>query len=141
MWVGEADWLYRRTFDLTAEFLQHNHVLLRCDGLDTLATIWLNGREVGQTDNMFRAWEFDAHSHLYPGENEVVIRFDSALRVGQEKLSRRYIHSRSTDTHKLPGGNYVRKAQCHFSWDWGPQLVTSGIWRDIGLIAFLITAV
>jgi beta-mannosidase len=136
MWVGETDWVYRRTFAVAADLLQSKRVLLRCDGLDTLATIWLNGTELGGTDNMFRTWEFDVRPFLQPGENEVVVRFDSALRVGQEKLRQRYIHSWSTDTHKLPGGNYVRKAQCHFGWDWGPQLVTCGIWRDIALLVF-----
>lgn len=136
MWVGETAWLYRRTFSVSPELLQHDRVLLHCDGLDTLATIWLNGQEIGQTDNMFRTWEFDARSILRPGENEITVRFDSALLFGQQKLAQRYIHSWSTDTHKLPGGNYVRKAQCHFGWDWGPKLVTCGIWRDISLLAF-----
>jgi beta-mannosidase len=136
MWVGETDWLYRRTFSVSAELLQHDRILLRCDGLDTLATIWLNGQELGRTDNMFRIWEFDVRSLLAPGDNEISVRFDSALRFGQEKLAQRYIHSWSTDTHKLPGGNYVRKAQCHFGWDWGPKLVTCGIWQDISLLAF-----
>lgn len=136
LWVGEADWEYRRTFSVPAEFLEHDRVLLRYQGLDTMATVWLNGLELGRTDNMFRTWEFDIRSALQPDENEIVVRFDSALRIGQEKLAQRYIHSWSTDDHKLPGGNYVRKAQCHFGWDWGPQLVTCGIWRDVELIAF-----
>ncbi len=136
LWVGEADWVYRRTFDAPEDFLRHEHVVLRCAGLDTLATIWLNGRLLGRTDNMFRTWEFDARPFLHPGENDIEIRFDSALRYGQAKLAERYIHSWSTEDHKLPGGNYVRKAQCHFGWDWGPQLVTCGIWRDIELAAW-----
>jgi len=136
LWIGETDWEYRRSFAVSVELLAHNQVLLSCEGLDTLATILLNGSEVGQTDNMFRSWEFDVRPLLHPGENEIVIRFDSALRFGQEKLAERYIHSWSTDDHKLPGGNYVRKSQCNFGWDWGPQLVTCGIWRDISLRAF-----
>ena len=94
------------------------------------------GPKIGHTDNMFRTYEFDVKEHLLPGENEIEILFDSALRVGQEKLAQHYIHSWSTDSHKLPGGNYVRKAACHFGWDWGPKLVTCGIWRDIELLAF-----
>ncbi|MGB3715279.1 MAG: glycoside hydrolase family 2 protein [Candidatus Promineifilaceae bacterium] len=136
MWVGETDWLYRRAFSVSAELLDHGLVLLCCEGLDTLATIWLNGEELGRTDNMFRSWKFDVGSLLRPGENEIMVRFDSALLYGQEQLAQHYIHNWSTDTHKLPGGNYVRKAQCHFGWDWGPKLVTCGIWRDISLLAF-----
>lgn len=136
LWVGEEDWDYRRTFSVQAELLTYDRLLLRCHGLDTLATISLNGSDVGQTDNMFRIWEYDVRPLLKPGDNEIAIRFESALRVGQEKLNARYIHNWSTDTHKLPGGNYVRKAQCHFGWDWGPRLVTCGIWREIELVAY-----
>ncbi len=135
MWIGETDWLYRRSFEVSAELLAHEQVLLHCAGLDTLATIWLNGTELGQTNNQFRTWEFDVKSLLAIGENQIEIRFDSALLYGQAKLQERYIHSWSTDTHKLPGGNYVRKSQCNFGWDWGPKLITCGIWRDIELIA------
>ncbi len=136
LWVGETNWQYRRTFVVAEGLLAQDYVLLHCDGLDTLSTIWLNGVELGRTDNMFRTWEFEAKPHLQVGENEIVVQFDSALAYGQAKLAERYIHSWSTDDHKLPGGNYVRKAQCHFGWDWGPQLVTCGIWRDISLIAY-----
>ena len=116
--------------------LKCNNVLLHCAGLDTLATVTLNGHVIGQTDNMFRSWEFDVKEYLQPGDNEIEILFDSALRVGQEQLALHYIHSWSTDEHKLPGGNYIRKAAYHFGWDWGPKLVTCGIWRDIELRAF-----
>ncbi len=136
LWVGEADWLYRRSFSVPEAFLGRRQVLLRFAGLDTLAAIRLNGQEIGRTDNMFRTWEFDVKDHLRAGDNEIEIRFASALRIGQEKLALRYIHSWSTDTHKLPGDNYVRKAAYHFGWDWGPKLTTCGIWRDIELLAF-----
>ncbi|MCB8943358.1 MAG: glycoside hydrolase family 2 protein [Ardenticatenaceae bacterium] len=134
-WIERADWEYQRTFSVTADFLQHTQVLLHCAGLDTLATIWLNGTEIGRTDNAFRTWEFEVKALLNEGENELRVRFDSALLYGQARLAERYIHSWSTDTHKLPGGNYVRKSQCNFGWDWGPKLVTCGIWRDISLVA------
>src|ERR1043166_528062 len=58
-WVGETNWIYKRSFLASADFLKHERVLLHCDGLDTLATIRINGEEIGRADNMFRTWEFD----------------------------------------------------------------------------------
>jgi beta-mannosidase len=136
MWIGESDWLYRRTFELPEDFLAHDAVRLRCEGLDTLATIAVNGREIARTDNMFRAWEFDVREALRPGENEMTVRFDSALAYGRGRLAERHLPNWSVDEHKLAGGNWLRKEQCNFGWDWGPRLVTCGIWRDIGLVAF-----
>lgn len=134
-WIGETDWIYRRTFEVPASLLQNNRVLLRCDGLDTLATIRLNGHVIGRTDNMFRTWEFDVKSRLRAGNNRIEIRFDSAVnRVGKCQAKRR-----------IPGGGgpleikgraWIRKEPCNFGWDWGPTLVTCGIWRPIQLIAY-----
>ncbi len=134
MWIGETDWLYRRSFDVPAALLEEEAVLLHCAGLDTLATISINGRPVGETDNMFRTWMFDVKQLLHEGENEIEVGFASALNYGQARLAERYIHAWSTDSHKLPGGNWVRKEQCNFGWDWGPKLVTCGIWRDMTLL-------
>ncbi len=135
-WIGEVDWVYERTFTISAEILTRQHLILRCEGLDTLATITLNGQELGRADNMFRVWEYDLAGKLHEGENSIAIRFDSAYNYGVARLEERYIHSWSTDAHKLPGGNYVRKAAYHFGWDWGPKLIPCGIWRDIEIVAF-----
>src|SRR5512147_707187 len=58
-WVGEVAWLYSRSFIVPASLLRHERVVLRCEGLDTFATLMLNGVEVGRAENMFRTWEFD----------------------------------------------------------------------------------
>lgn len=136
MWVGEADWVYRHRFTVTADFLAHEQVLLRCEGLDTLATIWLNGQEVGRTNNAFRTWEFDGRPFLHPGDNDIAIRFDSAVNYAAAKLKEHYIHGWGFGVDKLPGGNYLRKSQCNFGWDWGPKLATCGVWRDIALVGY-----
>src|SRR3954462_2984186 len=62
MWVGETDWRYIRTFSVASELMTHDRVLLRCHGLDTIATLHLNGVLLGQANNMFRTWEFDVKS-------------------------------------------------------------------------------
>jgi beta-mannosidase len=130
-WVGEANWLYRRSFDVAPELLAHDHVVLRCEGLDTLATIRLNGTQVARTDNMFRSYEFDVKKLLKAGANTIEIKFDSVLPLLRAKESRRKL-----PTWAYPGAGYVRKEPCNFGWDWGPTLITCGIWRKIGIEAF-----
>lgn len=145
LWVGSTDWTYRRTFDLDETVLAHDAVLLRCLGLDTLATIEVNGRQLAQTDNMFRTYEFDVKSLLHSGQNEIVIHFQAPVPYAQARLDEKYLHnwgvtlSDSDDEHnnliyKLPGGNYLRKEQCNFGWDWGLMVPTCGIWRTIELV-------
>jgi len=84
-WVGESDWEYRRTVDVGADLLDHDRVLLRCDGLDTVATVLVNGEEVGRSANMHVGHAFDVADALVAGENEVVVRFRSPVEYGVER--------------------------------------------------------
>ncbi|MCL4263041.1 MAG: glycoside hydrolase family 2 protein [Anaerolineae bacterium] len=135
-WIGETDWTYRRVFAVPTDFLAHDHVLLHCAGLDTLATVTVNGYSLGQTDNQFRTWEFDVKEILRPGENEIVVDFAAPLPYGRAREQERSLPNWGTDSHKIAGGNWLRKSPCNYGWDWGPKLTTSGIWRDIDLIAY-----
>jgi len=130
-WVGETNWIYRRSFELPDEILSRAHVLLRCEGLDTLATIKLNGTEIGRTDNMFRTYEFDVKQLLKPGANTIEIKFDSAVQFVRAKEAQRPL-----PTWTSPGTAYIRKEPCSFGWDWGPTLPSCGIWKKIGLVSF-----
>lgn len=134
-WIGEATWAYRRDFEVPADLLRRDRVLLRCQGLDTLATIRLNGRKIGKTDNMFRTWEFDVKSALRAGRNEIEIVFDSPLPYIKKRNAERTLYEWA-GSHEPRGRAWLRKEPCNFGWDWGPVLVTCGIWRPIGLVAF-----
>jgi len=132
-WIGESAWVYRRSLIVTPDLIAHQKVLLVCEGLDTLATVFVNGRKVAATDNMFRTWKFDVKKLLHAGSNDIEIRFDSILK--RKDLLSNPICSRATATD-LPGRSMIRKEQCNFGWDWGPKCLTHGIWRAIQLLAF-----
>ena len=134
-WVGETDWRYTRVIDVPASLLAHARVLLRCEGLDTLATIILNGTEIGRTDNMFRTWEFEVKNILRAGENTIEVRFDSPLPYIKARQQERKIGEWS-GPREVNGRAWVRKQPCNFGWDWGPRLITCGIWRPMHVLAF-----
>ena len=106
-WVSEQAWTYHRTFQVTGELLQREHLLLRCEGLDTLATIFVNGIELGQADNMFRTWEFDVKDRLRPGTNSIEVRFAPVLPMLRALQSLHHEHhiisqgEGATSRHKL----------------------------------------
>ncbi len=137
MFIGETDWAYRRAFDAPGELLAHDRVLLRCAGLDTLATIRINDVEIGQADNMFRAWEFDVKPHLRPGGNVIEVAFAAPMPyLRRMEAEKGVLYAWSIGDHRLNAAAWLRKEPCNFGWDWGPKTVTSGIWRPIELIAF-----
>jgi beta-mannosidase len=132
-WVAEADWEYRREFAAGPELLRQPHIWLVCDGLDTLATVCLNGRELGRASNMFRQYRWDVKPLLKAEGNELRVEFASAVRYAGEKQAARELLGVS---QAIAGGPHVRKAPCQFGWDWGPQLPPVGIWKDIRLEAY-----
>jgi len=136
-WVGETDWEYRRTVSVSEDLLDQDRVLLRCDGLDTVATAFVNDREVGHSVNMHVGHEFDVSDALEPGENELRVRFRSPVEYGQERAAE-YPYEVPCIRYPVdqPGRPFVRKAQCHYGWDWGPCLPTMGIYRDISLMGY-----
>jgi beta-mannosidase len=130
-WVADRDWEYCHEFVVSPELMNEDRVELVCDGLDTVAEISINGQSLSQTNNMFRTYRWDVKERLLPGINAVSVIFRSPVA---------YIDSRQKE-RKLPtmmngGMAHLRKVQSHFGWDWGPHLVTSGIWRDIRLEGF-----
>jgi beta-mannosidase len=130
-WVAESDWEYRYNFRCSAKILIEEKIYLVCDGLDTLATVILNGQALGRTDNMFRSYEWDVKPLLNSnGENELAINFYSPVKFAAQNQAIRPLLGVS---QAIPGGPYLRKAPCQFGWDWGPQLPPIGIWKDIRL--------
>ncbi|GAA0539390.1 glycoside hydrolase family 2 protein [Paractinoplanes ferrugineus] len=125
-WIGRTSWEYSTTFtpDLDAPRID-----LVCAGLDTVASVELNGAPVGRTANMHRGYRFDVRPLLRAGANSLKIKFDSPYAYAEEVRA---------DLGERPNAypepfNFIRKQACNFGWDWGPTLVTSGIWQPIGL--------
>jgi beta-mannosidase len=126
----EHDWEYECLFRPDPAVLEGSRVLLRCEGLDTLADLYLNGTLIGRADNMHRIWEFDVKKKLRGGENRLRVVFHSPNRFCREA----YKKTRTDGSeHCLDGFPQLRKAHCMFGWDWGPRLPDAGIWRDIKL--------
>ncbi len=128
-WVGETDWEYRGVFRVEAEMLGHERLDLVCEGLDTIAEIRVNGREVGRTANMFHPHRFDLRVVLLqPGaDNEIVIVFRSPLRhirVERERLGALPHNGDGLGWEPYP---YIRKTACNFGWDWAPRAATCGV--------------
>ncbi|MGE5494213.1 MAG: beta-mannosidase [Burkholderiales bacterium] len=127
----EHDFVYTKTFTADENLLGCDRVLLRCEGLDTLCAISLNGKHAGDADNMHRTWEFDVRSLLIPGQNSIEIRFFSPTKY----IRKAYEVSRADGTSDaMKGFPLLRKSHCMFGWDWGPRLPDAGIWRSISLV-------
>jgi len=130
----DNDYEYHSVFPVSQKMLNMDKVMLRCEGLDTLAEITINDTFIGSADNMHRTWEFPVDKEiLKKDDNEIKIIFRSPNKfAGQahEKLKVDGVQQ------SLDGFPQLRKAHCMFGWDWGPRLPDAGIWRDISLAGY-----
>ena len=131
-WIGRTRWSYRTSFDAAAVPTNDERVDLVCDGLDTVATILLNGTVIGRTLNQHRGYRFDLRPVLRVGANTLVITFEAALDFA-ENAALEYGPLFHVNEHPY---NAIRKAACNYGWDWGPDVVTAGIWRPIAIEAW-----
>lgn len=142
-WVDKEDWEYKTTLDVSPEVFDKEHIELDFKGLDTYADVYLNDSCILKADNMFREWTVPVKTLLKKDGNELRIYFHSPIKVDLPKFDAlKYPLESGNDQSENGGlfdkkvGVFARKAGYHYGWDWGPRIVTSGIWRPAYLIGW-----
>nr|WP_234698885.1 glycoside hydrolase family 2 protein [Poriferisphaera corsica] len=135
-WIGKRAWFFERKFKVEKDLFNRQSVYLNIDWVDTFATVYVNGKNVLSTSNMFKRYRVDIKDALVLGENDIRIRIDSAEQVALDKAGEMlYEIPWAKGNNKIPHLNMVRKVQCHGGWDWGICLMVLGIYGDISLRA------
>jgi beta-mannosidase len=132
-WIGHTGWAYETAFD-AADLGRTDRVDLVAAGLDTVASVTLNGVEVGRTANMHRSYRFDVGGLVRPAGNRLRVLFESAYAYAQ-RVREQVGERPAAYPEPYP---YLRKMASNFGWDWGPTLVTAGIWQPIGLATWSV---
>ena len=128
----EEDYEYRTVFNYEeAQFKDCQEVILRFDGIDTIADIYLNGCCLGKVDNMHRIWEFPVGELLENGKNTLRVIIRSPLKFMAEAF-KKYKNRGNEDT--IEGFMHLRKAHYMCGWDWGACLPDGGIFRPVTLL-------
>ncbi|KAI0422464.1 family 2 glycosyl hydrolase [Xylaria grammica] len=132
--LADKKWTYKTQFSRPTELPSERPAStdLVFEGLDTFATVLLNGSQILKSDNMFVSHRVNVTT-LLKDTNELEIHFDSAMLRGRE-LVKEHSHEhtfyvRQTEVSRVP----VRKAQYNWGWDWGPILMTAGPWKPVYL--------
>ena len=125
-WVGQAGWTYRRALGATEAGAQdgHDRLDLVLGGLDTVATVAMDGAVVARTADMHRSHRIDVSGGLREA-GVLSVTFESPVRAADAASVALGVRPH-VNTHPY---NAVRKMACSYGWDWGPDLATSGIWR------------
>jgi len=142
-WVDKEDWEYKTTLHVSPEIFSKENIELDFKGLDTYADVYLNDSCILKANNMFREWRVNIKELVKSGENEFRIYFHSPIKVDIPKFDALHYPLEAGNDQSENGGVFdkkvsvfARKAGYHYGWDWGPRLVTSGIWRPIYLVGW-----
>lgn len=130
-WIEKENWDYQTTFKVSGELMSKKNINLVFDGLDTYADVYLNGKLLLKADNMFRKWQVDVKNKLKSTENVLLVKFYSAQHK-VDSLAKANLPFIIPDNSRA----YVRKAQFHFGWDWGPKFTGVGIWKGVRIEAY-----
>lgn len=127
----DYDYEYRTSFACEPALLSSDEVILRFDGLDTIADITLNDVPLGHVENMHRTWEYPVKKLLKEKENELRVYFYSPTKY----IAQAYEKAPTRGTEDAMNGFvHIRKAHCMFGWDWGAHLPDAGIFRPVSLL-------
>ncbi len=149
-WIDKKDWLYKTEFDLDQKVLSKDRIVIDFKGIDTYADVYLNDQKVLSADNMFREWTVDVKKYLKTGKNNLKIEFRSPINEGLKLYDANGFVYPGAENDQAKLGQveenkrvsiYTRKAGYHYGWDWGPRLVSSGIWRPVYLKAWDIARI
>ncbi len=134
-WINKQDWVLTRTVHLQEEDTTSPSIRLRIQSMDTVGRIEINGKTAYTSDNMFVPVDISVKEFLQQGSNTFTIYLDSAEQAALDKAeSLPYPVPVMYYPVYSPGRNLVRKVQCHSGWDWGPCLMTAGVYGEIALI-------
>lgn len=137
MWVNQTAWAVERKFTASPADID-GYLTLTLEGVDTIATILLNGKVIANTQNMFVRYDIDVTGKVKAGENTLRIEFDVARDVAWARSNAHPFPLPFTNNYKsngLPGVplNFIRKVACHAGWDWGICLLPIGVYGQMRL--------
>lgn len=137
-WVDKEDWMYETHFQPTPDELAATNQTLVFKGLDTYADVYLNHQHILTADNMHREWRCNVQGVMKEGDNLLEVFFHSPVKINVPKFDALpYRHNTGPDHSQMGGlfdktiSPFARTAGFEYGWDWGPRLVTFGIWRPV----------
>ena len=129
-WIGYCDWDYDCEFDWAPTDKKFTELVF--EGVDTVASIYLNGTSLGEVANQHRSYRYEVQHLLKQGKNQLKVKFSSPIRYA-DRMSLEYGYRPHVNHHPY---NSVRKMAANFGWDWGIDTSTSGLWKPVYLESF-----
>jgi beta-mannosidase len=130
------EWWYTRDFELPEGDAGQPYDLV-FGGLDTLATVWLNGVQIGEVANALIEHRFPVAAALRPGANHLAVRLRSVVNDAR----RRHYDAVVIGAEEREEALFTRKPSSAWGWDIMPRAVSAGLWRSVWLEPYRADAI
>lgn len=131
--IADKDWLIERNFEVPEAELSGSWYL-DVDNVDTVASIRVNGQLVLESSNCFRRYRPNISKALKAGENTISVLIHSSVKEGVRLQALQPFPVPYVEHNcPIPGGNLLRKPQCHFGWDWNIALAPLGLYGTVAI--------
>ena len=122
-YLVNQSWTFTKSFSLQSQFLDSTQFILHFDQIDTVSNITLNNCNLGQTNSMFLAYEFNVPRSCLQTENILHIELTSPVIYTRQQsitYNTSYIPRNCDDSNStgLCFIDFLRKEPCSFGWDW-----------------------
>lgn len=131
--LSDSGCVFETEIEIDDELLKHSHLELVFLGIDTICSIFVNGKLLAKTKNMHRRYIFDIKHIAHLGKNQIRLELSSPTQYFKEMNEKHFL---MTNGDTIPGAAHLRKALYMSGWDWGPTLPDMGIFRPIILDAY-----
>ncbi len=127
-WILKTDFEYSTMFDISEDLNESEQVMLILDSVDVFSEIYINEHFVGKTENMFLQYSFNIKPFLRERGNELKIKMISTANIMETIDDEGFFGT--FNVKRL----FIRKAQCHFGWDWAPDMPGYGLCGKVYLV-------
>ena len=125
-WPEKVEWTFSRDFEVPADAAL-SRAELHFGGIDTYADIYLNGKHLGASRNMFVPLRLKTAGALKTGRNEL----KAVIHPYAEMLKGKRMDYPAAFTSDRV---HVRRVQCTFWWDWVERFISPGLWKEVKLV-------
>jgi len=129
-WIEDYQWTFKSDFTIHLKNVENKKLELNFPSIDTYATVFLNGEELGRSENAFHPYNFSIENLVVEGNNILEVVFTPPVLYWKDSISKNaYQLPAPNDLGEFAVAPYCRKPQYHFGWDWAPRLNTIGFWK------------
>jgi beta-mannosidase len=137
-WVcKDKCWRYSSVFPRPSWLSKDAPLFIELTGVDTVATIKVNDKVVGESDNAFQSYLFEVPVDTLQSSNTIVVEISSPITEAHARAAAYAYSVPATENYNVwaepSDRNFIRKAGSDFGWDWGPAYAPSGITGQISL--------